>query len=216
MSDPAATTATATTAARTANPITSPPLANPGDRPCNPVFSPATYNLLLALIVPLGLTLGVMGYAGKSVCQDYATQLGPHSTTGAFLGQMCGAPGNGNLIPGIQSASLTAVPKATEDLHHTNAVNTAMAGVLRSSMQDGRIMFNQTRNAFSDTVGDLYAVMMNIVIQLVRMGLKTRDIAGKMGGATAALANATQGAQLTGESVINGPIVGVMKTLASA
>jgi len=37
-----------------------------------------------------------------------------------------------------------------------------------------------------------------------------------MGGATAALANATQGAQLTGESVINGPIVAVMKTLASA
>jgi hypothetical protein len=196
--------------------LTQPSLANSADRPCNTIFSPATYNLLLALIVPLGLTLIVMGYAGKSVCQDYAMQLGPHSSTGAFLSQMCGAPGNGNLIPGIQSASLTVIPKATEDLHHTNAVNTAMAGVLNSSMQDARIMFNQTRNAFSDTVGELYAVMMNIVIQLVRMGLKTRDIAGKMGGATAALANATQGAQLTGESVINGPIVAVMKTLASA
>jgi len=203
-------------AAHTANPITSSPLTNPGDTPCNTVFSPATYNLLLALIVPLGLTLVVMSYVGKSVCQDYAVQLGPHSTTGAFLGQMCGAPGNGNMIPGIQSATLTAVPKATEDLHHINAVNTAMAGALNSSMQDARVMFNQTRNAFSDTIGDLYAVIMNIVIQLVRMGLKTRDIAGKMGGATAALANATQGAQLTGESVINGPIVGVMKTLASA
>lgn len=192
------------------------PLANPGGRSCDSVFSPATYNLLLALIVPLGLTLVVMGYAGKSVCQDYAMQLGPHSSTGAFLGQMCGAPGNGNLIPGIQSASLTAIPKATEDLHHVNEMNTAMAGALSSNMQDARVMFNQTRNAFSDTVGELYAVMMNIVIQLVRMGLKTRDIAGKMGGATAALANATQGAQLTGESVINGPIVAVMKTLASA
>jgi hypothetical protein len=193
-----------------------PPLANSNDRTCNTLFSTATYNLLLALIVPLGLTLVVMGYAGKSVCQDYAMQLGPHSSTGAFLGQMCGAPGNGNMIPGIQSASLTVVPKATEDIHHVNAINTAMAGVLNSGMQDTRIMFNQTRNAFSDTVGELYAVMMNIVIQLVRMGLKTRDIAGKMGGATAALANATQGAQLAGESVINGPIVAVMKTLASA
>ena len=196
------------------------PLANPGSgsqpQPCDTVFSPATYNLLLALLVPLGLTLVVMGYPGKSVCQDYAMQLGPHSTTGAFLGQVCGAPGNGNLIPGIQSASLTAVPSATEDLHHVNTINTAMAGALNSSMQDARVMFNQTRNAFSGTIGELYAVMMNIVIQLVRMGLKTRDIAGKMGGATAALANATQGAQLTGESVINGPIVAVMKTLASA
>jgi len=197
---------------------TSSPLANPGggDQPCNTIFSPATYNLLLALIVPLGLTLVVMGYAGKSVCQDYATQLGPHSSTGAFLGQVCGAPGNGNLIPGIQSASLTAAPKATENVHHVNAVNTAMAGVLNSGMQDARTMFNQTRNALSGTVGDVYAVIMNTVIQLVRMGIKTRDIAGKMGGATAALANATQGAQLTGESIINGPIFAVMKTLASA
>jgi hypothetical protein len=140
-------------------------------------------------------------------------QKGPHSATGAFLGQVCGAPGNGNLVPGIQSASLTTVPTATADMHHVNALNNSIASELNSQMQDARVMFHQTRTLVSGALGDVYAVMMNIVIQLVRMGLKTKDIAGKMGGATAAIANATQGAQLAGESILNGPIMAGMKVL---
>jgi hypothetical protein len=193
-----------------------PPLPVPSLPPtaaAPPLFSAATYSILTALIIPLLLTVVVLGYAGRSMCRDSAIQLGSHSVTGAFLGQVCGAPGGGNLIPGIQTASLTTVPTATAELHHTTALNTSIAGELDNQMQDARQMFDQTRTEFSSTVSDLYAVMMNIVVQLVRMGLKTKDIAGKMGGATAAIANATQGAELAGQSIINGPIMAVMKVL---
>jgi hypothetical protein len=185
----------------------------PAPKSAPPLFSEQTYNILLALIIPLLLTLTVLGFAGRAMCQDYALQMGPHSATGAFLGQVCGAPGNGNLIPGIQSSALTVIPSATADMHHVNNLNNAIASELNSQMQDARMMFNQTRNLFAGAMGDVYSVMMNIVIQLVRMGLKTKDIAGRLGGATAAIANATQGAQLAGESILNGPIVGVMKVL---
>jgi hypothetical protein len=181
-----------------------------------PLFSTATYNVLAALIIPLLLTVIVLGYVGRSMCRDYAVQKGSLSVTGAFLGQVCGAPSGGDLIPGIHAASLTAIPQATADLHHISNLNTSLASELNDQMQDARLMFNQTRNVFTSTIDDLYAVMMNIVIQLVRMGLKTQDIAGKMGGATAAIASATQGAQMAGESILNGPIMGVMKVLAKA
>lgn len=147
------------------------------------------------------------------MCQDYSVSLGSHSPTGALMRQICGAPGGGSMTTDMQSASMSAMPHATADLHHVNQINTAMAGALNSQMQDARVMFDQTRTLFSSTMEDAYAVMMNIVLQMVRMGLKTKDIAGKMGGATAAIANATEGAMLSGESILNGPIMAVMKVL---
>jgi hypothetical protein len=195
-------------------PVTVPLPGTPAAAP--PLFSAATYNVLAALIVPLLLTTVVLGYVGRSMCRDYAIQKGSLSVTGAFLGQVCGAPSGGDLVPGIHAASLTVVPQATAELHHASKLNTSLASELSDQMQDARKMFNQTRNVFTSTIDDVYAVMMNIVVQLVRMGLKTRDIAGKMGGATAAIASATQGAQMAGESILNGPIMAVMKTLANA
>ncbi len=196
--------------------VTSPP-ANTGQAGAHrPFFSKDTRNVMWALVVPLMMTVVVLGYAGRSMCQDYAMKLGPHSATGAFMGQVCGAPGSGSLIPGIQTASLTVIPSATAEMHHVNNLNNAIASELNSQMQDARQMFNQTRNLFSGAMSDVYAVMMNIVIQMVKIGLSTKDMASKMGGATAAIANATKGAELAGQSIINGPIVAVMKTLASA
>jgi hypothetical protein len=207
--------------ATAADPNATGPVSDPSgqalmEQPRRPFFSDSTWNVLWALVVPLLLTVIILGYAGRAMCQDYALKLGPHSATGAFMAQVCGAPGSGSLIPGIQTASLTVIPTATADMHHVNALNSAIAGTLNDGMQDARLMFNQTRNLFQGAMSDVYAVMMNIVIQMVRMGLTTKDIAGKMGGATAAIANATKGAELAGQSIINGPIMAVMKTLASA
>ncbi len=180
---------------------------------CQGFFTNETFRLLTALIAPLLLIVYIFRLIGKEICQQASVSYGSQSAVGALMRQVCGAPGGGSLVAHIQSTSLTAAPHALNDIDYVNKVNTAMAGALNNNVQDAREMFNQTRTLFSGALGDAYAVMMNIVVQMVRMGLKTKDIAGKMGGATAAMANATQGAMLSGESFLNGPIMAVMKVL---
>ena len=180
---------------------------------CMGFFTKDTNRLIISLIVPLLLIVFILGMIGKKMCQQASVSYGSHSATGSLMRQVCGAPGNGSMVGDMQSASLSAAPHALNDIDYVNKLNTSMAGALNDSMQDARGMFNQTRTLFSGALGDAYAVMMNIVVQMVRMGLKTKDIAGKMGGATAAIANATQGAGLAGESFLNGPIMAVMKVL---
>lgn len=180
---------------------------------CHGFFTEETYRVLASLIVPLLLITVIFSMIGKKMCQQASVSYGSHSATGSLMRQVCGAPGNGSMVADMQSASLSAAPHALNDIDYVNKLNTSMAGALNDGMQDARGMFNQTRTLFAGALGDAYAVMMNIVIQMVRMGLKTKDIAGKMGGATAAIANATQGAMLSGESFLNGPIMAVLKVL---
>ena len=180
---------------------------------CQGFFTEETYRVLASLIVPLLLITVIFSMIGKKMCQQASVSYGSHSATGSLMRQVCGAPGKGSMVADMQSASLSAAPHALNDIDYVNKLNTAMAGALNDGMQDARGMFNQTRTLFAGALGDAYAVMMNIVIQMVRMGLKTKDIAGKMGGATAAIANATQGAMLSGESFLNGPIMAVLKVL---
>ena len=180
---------------------------------CKGFFTEETYRVLASLIVPLLLIVVIFSMIGKKMCQQASVSYGSHSATGSLMRQVCGAPGKGSMIVDMQSASMSTAPHALNDIDYVNKLNTAMAGALNDGMQDARGMFNQTRTLFAGALGDAYAVMMNIVIQMVRMGLKTKDIAGKMGGATAAIANATQGAMLSGESFLNGPIMAVLKVL---
>jgi len=180
---------------------------------CKGFFTEETYRVLASLIVPLLLITILFSMIGKKMCQQASVSYGSHSATGSLMRQVCGAPGKGSMVADMQSASLSTAPHALNDIDYVNKLNTSMAGALNDGMQDARGMFNQTRTLFAGALGDAYAVMMNIVIQMVRMGLKTKDIAGKMGGATAAIANATQGAMLSGESFLNGPIMAVLKVL---
>jgi hypothetical protein len=76
-----------------------------------------------------------------------------------------------------------------------------------------REFLDYLRNMVTDVLGDTYGMLVNIIIQFQKLIIKTKDLVMKLMGIIMAFMYMIQGAVLTGKSVNNGPIGGVLRTL---
>ena len=101
--------------------------------------------------------------------------------------------------------------EALAPLNYTlqNVGNTV--GSLGDAVQDTRKVMNQTRGFLGEITSKLFGVFLNITLQFENMTIKSRDLVAKLLGVVSTLLYMMTGGVKVGESIMDGPIVGMMK-----
>jgi hypothetical protein len=86
-------------------------------------------------------------------------------------------------------------------------------GGLGDAIQDTRKVMNQTRGFLGEITSKIFSVFLNITLQFENMTIKTRDLVAKLLGVVATLLYMLTGGVKIGESIVDGPIVGMMKSV---
>jgi hypothetical protein len=86
-------------------------------------------------------------------------------------------------------------------------------GELGSAVQDVRQVMNQTRHFLGSITSSIFGVFLNIALQFEFTAIKTRDMIAKLIGVVVTLMYMLTGGVKVGESINNGPIVGMMKAV---
>ena len=80
-------------------------------------------------------------------------------------------------------------------------------------IQSIRKFINYLRGMVTAVVGDVYSMFINILIQVQKLIIKLKDTIMKLIGLIMTFIYLLQGAVMTGQSIMGGPIGGVLKTL---
>lgn len=85
-------------------------------------------------------------------------------------------------------------------------------GGIGDAVQDMRKVVNQTRGFMGEITSSIFGIFLNITLQFEYMAVKIKDIVGKLAGMTAAMMYIMTGGVKVGQSVANGPIVGMLRS----
>lgn len=84
---------------------------------------------------------------------------------------------------------------------------------LLDSFQMVRKLINTLKGSFGFIIGDVYGMFVNIIMQFQKIIIKTKDTAMKLIGIVTSFIYMIEGASLTGQSFINGPVGETLRTI---
>jgi hypothetical protein len=95
--------------------------------------------------------------------------------------------------------------------------NLSMIGGFGSSLMNAlnkmRIMFSSLRNMITNIVGDIFGIVLNVVIQFQKLIIKLKDLIFKIIGSMTITIYMLQSAMHTGKSIYRGPIGNTLRTI---
>ena len=89
----------------------------------------------------------------------------------------------------------------------------SLAKFILERIQWIREFINYLRGMITAVVGDVYSMFINVLIQVQKLVIKLKDTIMKLIGLIMTFIYLLQGAVMTGQSIMGGPIGGVLKTL---
>ena len=118
-----------------------------------------------------------------------------------------------NFVGCTTSAQKLVVADMLEPVTYNIGSLTHVGGMLGTALQDVRGVIDQTRTFISSITEHIFGVFLNMAITSQGEAIKTKDLLGKVSGTMATLMYMLTGGVKVGESVMDGPIVGMMKTV---
>lgn len=92
-----------------------------------------------------------------------------------------------------------------QPLDYNFSVITNLGSKLNTNIFDIRAFFNNLRNMIGDTIGSIFGVFLNIIIEFQRVIMNVKDLFGKIVGVLATLMYTLSGSVMTMESTWAGP-----------
>jgi hypothetical protein len=118
-----------------------------------------------------------------------------------------------NFIGCTATAQKMVVADMLKPVNYNLSSLTHVGGLLGEAVQDVRAVVDQTRTFVSSITERIFGVFLNMAITGQTEAIKTKDLMGKVSGVMATLMYMLTGGVKVGESVMDGPIVGMMKTV---
>lgn len=112
----------------------------------------------------------------------------------------------GNIQKGMMSHFLAPI---SFNLNMMGGLSTSILGALNKF----RTMFSSLRNMITSIVGDVFGIILNVVIQFQKLVIKLKDLMFKIIGGLTVSIYMMQSATLTGKSIYNGPIGKTLRTI---
>ena len=88
-----------------------------------------------------------------------------------------------------------------------------LGGSLMTALNKMRIMFSSLRNMITNIVGDVFGIVLNVVIQFQKLIIKLKDLIFKIIGSMTITIYMLQSAMHTGKSIYRGPIGSTLRTI---
>lgn len=118
-----------------------------------------------------------------------------------------------NFIGCTTTAQKMVVTDMLKPVNYNLSSLTHVGGMLGDAVQDVRAVIHQTRTFVASITERIFGVFLNMAITGQSEAIKTKDLMGKVSGVMATLMYMLTGGVKVGESVMDGPIVGMMKTV---
>jgi len=118
-----------------------------------------------------------------------------------------------NFIQCAQQIQGGVMDEMLAPVHFNISGITDTMGGLGDAVQDVRKVMNQTRGFLGSITAKIFGVFLNITLQFELMTIKVRDLVAKVVGIVATLLYMLTGGVKVGESIVGGPIVGMMKAV---